>query len=161
VRFVSTLLGESEMKYPRQLLGLTASSGFLLLGVLALWGTRDMSPLGSVFPRAIGSAMILFAATDIVWNWFKPQREKLGEGSMPRRLMLVAIMLSWALLLQSVGFLVTSLGACLLLLLVANHDEWTPARAIGYVVGTIAVVGGLYSVFAFGLEVPLPKGILF
>lgn len=141
---------------------LMASAGFILLGAYALWETREMSALGSVFPRAIGSAMIVFAAADMVWSWLRP---RLGErplrGSMPRRLLLVSIMLLWALLLEHVGFLVTSVLASLLLLLVAHHGRWTPARASGYALGTLAVVGGLYCVFALGLGVPLPAGILF
>ena len=140
---------------------LTASLGFVSLGVLALWGTGDISPLGSVFPRAIGSAMILFAVMDIVWSWIERPREKRPEGSNLRRVELAAIMFLWALLLQAVGFWVTSLAASLLLMLVANHEPWTGRRALGYVVSTLAVVTGLYSVFAFGLEVPLPGGILF
>lgn len=136
--------------------------GFIFLGILALSGTRDMSPLGSVFPRTIASAMILFSAMDIVWRWLKsrPAEPQLA-GSAIRRLLLVAIMLLWALLLQTVGFFITSVGASLLLLLVANYDRWTLARAVSYVVGTLTVVGGVYSVFAFGLKVPLPSGILF
>lgn len=141
--------------------GLGASAGFVLLGALALWGARDMSPLGSVFPRAIGSAMILFAMMDLVGRWLAPHREEPPEGSNRRRVMLAAIMLGWALSLSTVGFFVTSLAASLLLLLVANHEPWTGRRAVGYVVSTIAVVAGLYAVFAFGLEVPLPEGILF
>ncbi len=139
----------------------TASLGFVALGVLALWGTGDLSPLGSVFPRAIGSAMILFAVMDIVWRWFERPREQRPDGSNLRRVALAAIMLLWALLLQAVGFWVTSLAASLLLMLVANHEPWTARRALGYVVSTLAVVTGLYAVFAFGLEVPLPGGILF
>ena len=139
-----------------------SAAGFILLGICALWETRDMSPLGSVFPRTIGSAMIAFSAIYIVWRWFRPHLgEQSPSGSIPRRLALGAIMLLWALLLHHVGFFVTSVAASLLLLLVANYDRWTPARAVGYVVSTLAVVGGLYSVFAFGLKVPLPTGILF
>lgn len=139
-----------------------ASAGFILLGILTLSGTGDMSPLGSVFPRTIASAMIAFSAMQIVWAWLRPPtKEPVRAGSTRRRLLLVAIMLVWALALQTIGFFVTSVAASLLLLVVANYDRWTVARALGYVVGTLAVVGGLYALFAFGLEVPLPRGILF
>ena len=142
--------------------GLIASAGFILLGIFALWGTRDMSALGSVFPRTIGSAMIAFSVVGIVRRWLKPRfEERPPTGSAVRRLLLVAIMLAWALLLGHVGVFVTSVAAALLLLIVANHDRWTSARAVGYVLSTLAVVSGLYSVFAFGLKVPLPAGILF
>lgn len=133
-----------------------ASLVFVVLGALALLGTRGMSPLGSVFPRAIASAMILFALADIVWRWLGGREEEPAEGSSLRRAMLAVIMLGWALLLERVGFVATSLAACLLLLLVANHEPWTGRRATGYVLSTLAVVTGLYALFAYGLEVPLP-----
>lgn len=56
----------------RDIASFVSALGFIVLGGLALYYTRGMSPLGSVFPRAIGSAMIVFSAVYIVWRWFKP-----------------------------------------------------------------------------------------
>jgi len=146
----------------RDIASLLSAAGFIVIGAFALWGTRDMSALGSVFPRTISSAMIIFAAIYIVWRWLKPHFTEPAEtGSITRRALLVIIMLAWALLLHHVGFLSTSVVAALLLLLVANYHEWTLKRAMVYIASVVAVVGGLYSVFAFGLQVPLPEGILF
>ena len=104
----------------RDVTNLISAAGVILLGIYALWGTRAMSPLGSVFPRTIGSAMIAFSAIYIVWGWLKPHPGvQPTSGSTLRRLLLVVIMLLWALLLHHIGFLVTSVAASLLLLRVA------------------------------------------
>ena len=146
----------------RDVASLLSAGGFIVVGVLALYYTRDMTPLGSVFPRTIASAMIIFSVIYIVWRFFKSHVgvEPPAPGSIPRRLLLVAVMVVWALLLNRIGFLVTSVVAALALLLVANWDRWTPRRAIVYALSTLALVVGLYAVFAFGLKVPLPTGAL-
>lgn len=147
----------------RDIASFVSALGFIVLGALALYYTQDMSPLGSVFPRTIGSAMIVFSAIYIGWRWFKPHAgaEAIGGGSHLRRALLAVIMLAWALLLARLGFLATSLLAALLLLAVANYDRWTPMRAAGYVTSALAIVFGLYAVFRYGLLVPLPTGALF
>lgn len=147
----------------RDIASFISALGFIALGALALYHTKDMSPLGSVFPRAIGSAMIVFSAIYIVWRWFKPHlgAEVIGGGSHVRRALLAIIMLAWALLLNRLGFLATSLAAALLLLVVANYDRWTPIRAAAYLASTFAIVYGLYAVFRYGLQVPFPTGALF
>ena len=146
----------------RDVASLLSAGGFIVVGVLALYYTRDMTPLGSVFPRTIASAMIIFSVIYIVWRFFKSHVgvEPPAPGSIPRRLLLVVVMVAWALLLNRIGFLVTSVVAALALLLVANWDRWTPRRAIVYALSTLALVVGLYAVFAFGLKVPLPTGAL-
>ena len=146
----------------RDIASLLSAGGFIVIGVLALYHTRDMTPLGSVFPRTIASAMIIFSVIYIVWRFFKPHvgAEPPAPGSVPRRLLLAVTMIAWALLLNRVGFLVTSVVAALALLLVANFDRWVPRRAIVYALSTLAVVVGLYAVFALGLKVPLPTGAL-
>lgn len=70
-------------------------------------------------------------------------------------------MLAWALLLNRLGFLETSLLAAVLLLVVANYDRWTPVRTAAYLAATLGIVFGLYAVFRYGLLVPLPTGALF
>lgn len=147
----------------RDIASFVSALGFIVLGGLALYYTRDMSPLGSVFPRAIGSAMIVFSAVYIVWRWFKPHlgAEVIGGGSHLRRTLLAVVMLAWALLLNRLGFLETSLLAAVLLLVVANYDRWTPVRTAAYLAATLGIVFGLYAVFRYGLLVPLPTGALF
>ena len=146
----------------RDIASLLSAVGFIVLGAAALYQTRDMSPLGSVFPRTIASAMILLALSYIVWSWLKPHfaAGAFSGGSHLRRAVLAAIMLGWALLFARVGFLATSVAATLLLLAVANYDRWTPLRTFTYVASALGIVLGLYAVFRYGLLVPLPTGAL-
>jgi len=46
------------------------------------------------------------------------------------------------------------------LLVIANYDRWTPRMAVTSAAVGAAVIGGLYTIFRFGLQVPLPEGIL-
>ena len=147
----------------RDTASLLSAVGFIVLGAAALYHTRDMSPLGSVFPRTIASAMILFALSYVVWRWLKSHAAPgaFAGGSHLRRAALAAVMLAWALLLTRVGFLATSVAATLLLLAIANYDRWTPLRGLAYVASALGIVLGLYAVFRYGLLVPLPTGALF
>jgi len=63
-------------------------------------------------------------------------------------------------LLEKVGFLATSIACFTAILVIANYDRWTPRSAATYAVAGAAVVGGLYAIFRFVLQVPLPEGLL-
>ena len=58
--------------------------------------------------------------------------------------------------LVPLGFLAASAIAFVLLMLVANHDRWSPSRAAGYLAAGAVVLGGLYTLFKLVLLVPLP-----
>ncbi len=61
----------------RDIPGIAGSAVFIVVGVLAFWGARDFSPLGSVFPRTMAVAMVVFAAAYIAMALLRP--------SAPRR----------------------------------------------------------------------------
>lgn len=145
----------------RDLHGMMATVAFIAGGVAALYYSRDFTALGSVFPRTIGSAMVLFAIAYIVWAWLKPGPVAvLEKGSMPRRVLLAATMLAWSLLLNVLGFLSSSALAFAALLLISNYDRWTLRMAMVYLLVGAVVLGGIYATFRFGLKVPLPTGLL-
>ena len=41
--------------------GIGFAIGFVVIGVGSLYYTREMSPLGSIFPRTVAGALIVFA----------------------------------------------------------------------------------------------------
>ena len=140
---------------------IAASAAFAVGGALALWYSRDFSPLGSVFPRTMAVVMILLSAVYVVVALARPKAPKAVEaGSPARRIALAVTLLAWALLLERVGFLVTSACAFAVILVIANYDRWTPLRAIAYVAASALLLGGLYAVFRFVLQVPFPQGML-
>lgn len=141
--------------------GMTGAAVFMLLGAAVLYHSKDFSKLGSVFPQAIAWAMLLFAIATIVRAWVKPSPGIAPEkGSMPRRVLLVIAMLAWALSLNVLGFLSSSALAFVLLLLIAKYDRWTPRMAINYLLLGAVLLGGIYIIFRYGLQVPLPGGAL-
>lgn len=145
----------------RDIPGIIGSLIFIAVGLLALYYSREFTPLGSVFPRTIASAMVLLSVVYIAVAWLRPKATALHQpGSVWRRVALVAVMVAWALLLDRLGFLTTSVICFAALLVISNYDRWTPGMAVAYVAAGAAVLGGLYSIFRFVLKVPLPPGIL-
>jgi putative tricarboxylic transport membrane protein len=81
-------------------------------------------------------------------------------GSVRRRAALIVVLVSWAFLLEPIGFLTTSIAAYCALLVIANYDRWTPRMAVTYGAVGALVLGSLYSIFFLALDVPLPQGML-
>lgn len=138
---------------------------FVIFGAWVLSETGPMTAMGSVFPRAIAIAMIVFSVALIIQQLRRPARAGSDplvtpSGSSPRRIALAAVMAVWALAMPVVGFFVTSLLAFLVLLAVANYDGWTVRRAVGYGAVGLAVVTGFYVLFVKILLVPVPGGWL-
>ncbi|MEP7282688.1 MAG: tripartite tricarboxylate transporter permease [Rubrivivax sp.] len=127
------------------------------IGAAALTFSSEFSDLGSVFPRAIGTLLIVLGALYLlrVWRGLTARGEAL-EGSTPRRIAVAAVMLGWAFALPWLGFLGSGAVAFALLLLVAHHGRWTPRRALLYALVGSVLLGALYALFKLALKVPLP-----
>ncbi len=150
-------------KHNHDIEGIGFAIGFLLLGAGALYGTREMSPLGSVFPRTIAGSMIVFAFGYII-EALLHQVEKSARSnseSTLRRILLVVFMLIWALLLTVLGFVVSSVVGFALLSAAASYERWTLKRTVLYLFINAVVVLGFFALFKYALLVPLPKGLLF
>src|SRR3546814_4692035 len=84
--------------------GTIIAAAFILLGAVFWWDTKDMSdPDSYVFPRSIIVLMIAFSLLLILRNLaFGGGRPRSAdEGSWPRRIGLVAVMLLGALAMRS------------------------------------------------------------
>lgn len=132
----------------------------IAVGVAGLIFSDDFTPLGAVFPRTVAGLMIAFSILYIVLVLRRPVPQARGApGSTPRRVGAMVVMLVWAFALQPVGFLFSSVCASVALLLLAQHERWTARTATVYALATGAVIAGLYSLFRFALQVPLPVGL--
>ena len=141
---------------------IAASAAFAVIGVLALWYSRDFSALGSVFPRTIGTTMIVLSIAHIVVLLVRRPAPRPQEAGSPwRRIALMAVFVAWSMLLERAGFLATSVVAYAAILVISNYDRWTARMAIAYGLAGAVVLGGLYAIFRFLLQVPLPAGMLF
>lgn len=130
-------------------------------GVAAIVYSSEFSSLGSVFPRAISGLLI---GLGIVYLGFaltgRTTAGDASEGSMARRVGVALVMLAWAFALGRIGFLASSAVAMALLLAIANHERWTGRSVLAYGAVSAIVLGALYLVFGFALQVPLPQGLL-
>ncbi len=144
----------------RDVRGIVGCALAIVGGALAFYHAKEFTPLGSVFPRTIAAAMMIFAAVYIAVALIRPgEQPAQPRGSPWRRAALVAVMAAWSIFLEEVGFLTTSVAAYAAILVIANYDRWTPRRAVVYVAASAIVLGGLYAIFRFVLQVPLPEGI--
>jgi len=148
-------------KAQRDIRGIVASLVFAVIGILAIYYSRDFSALGAVFPRTIAAAMIVLCVVYVAVALLRPITiERPQPGSAGRRVALAITMLAWALLLEPVGFLLTSIVCFAAALVIANYDRWTPRLAVAYAAVGILVLGSLYGIFSYLLLVPFPKGLL-
>ena len=137
--------------------GAIGSAGLVALGIAALVFSADFSDLGAVFPRAIGGLMVALGGLYLVlFALGRTRRAAPADGSNLRRAGVAVVLLGWAFALVPLGFLGSSAIAFVLLLVLANHDRWTP-RSVLLMGGAGAVLLlGLYALFKLVLQVPLP-----
>ncbi len=140
--------------------GIVGCSIAIAVGALAFYHAKEFTPLGSVFPRTVAVAMMIFSVVYIAVAVLRPgEQPAQPAGSTPRRVALVVVLALWSVLLEKVGFLTTSAVAFAAILVIANYDRWTPRRAAVYAASSAIVLGSLYAIFRFVLQVPLPEGI--
>lgn len=145
----------------RDVRGIIASIGVIVVGVVVISATGEFSMLGAVFPRATATLMIVMAVVYIIFALRpRPVTKKADVGSQWRGVAMFGVMLAWALLLKPVGFLTTSLVCYCAALLISNYDRWTPRMALIYCGSGAGVVVGLYLLFSRVLDVSLPSGML-
>lgn len=137
--------------------GAIGSVLLIVAGAAALFYSAEFSDLGAVFPRAIGGLLVGLGCLYIVLVALGRTRASGAlAGSHARRLGVAAVMLGWAFALPSLGFLGSSAIAFALLLVLAQHDRWTPRTATLYGAAGAVVLVGLYVLFKMVLQVPLP-----
>lgn len=134
----------------------------IIIGLAAIYWANDFSMLGAVFPRVAAGLMVALSCLYLVIAWMRPPARRTHEpGSSARRLAVMVVMLAWAFLLEPLGFLVSGILAFAALLVVAHFDRWTARIVILYGLAGLIVLGSLFSIFKFALQVPLPTGWLF
>lgn len=153
---------EPAARHPYDVGGIVFGLLFIALGVWVITETSGMSQLGSVFPRSIAGAMIVFSTIMVITRLIRPRgHEHPAPGSRRRWIGFIAVMTAWVLLLGVVGFFVTSLIAFMALMLVAQHDPWTPRLAVVLAISGVVIVAAFQALFTEVLNVPLPTGLLF
>lgn len=133
----------------------------LVIGTLALLGTRGMSNLGSVFPTTAATVLIM-AAILLAGRALLLRRSRAPEAAVPPRRewwragATMALMLGWALLLKPLGFLVTgALGLFGLGLIVWREPMGMRDAALHVLAGAVLLFG-FYLLMAEVLRIAVP-----
>ncbi|MFN4062112.1 MAG: tripartite tricarboxylate transporter permease [Paracoccus hibiscisoli] len=146
------------------LAGLAGSVVFLGLAVVMLMQARGLSPMAAAFPYAIGGALAGLSALQILRSLRGHggiNAEGAGADGTVRGLVLAATMLGWALVFPHLGLFVTSLAACIILMLTGQFGRLTARRLAVYLACLLAMVVGFYLTLDRVLNVPLPQALLF
>lgn len=149
------------LRSPRDLPGMLIA---LALAAVAIWAfvqTFEMTALGSVFPRTISIALVLFSAVLIVINILRRPgaREVRDNGSAVRRIAVVVVMALWVAAIPLLGFATAALVAFLLLIVVAAYERMSPRTIAIHVVSAAVIVTCFYLLMADVLLIRLPTGL--
>lgn len=151
-----------QPKQPADIGAAVVAAILALVALAALWGARAFSSMGSWFPNTIG---IILLGASLLAGWRslrglgRKDRSMARDGAL-RSGLLIVVLLAWILLLETIGFVVTSIAAFLVLALVANRDPLSPMRIAGYLVASVVIVLAFHFLFVDILKVQLPRGTL-
>lgn len=127
----------------------------LALGIWILYETSHYSMLAAVFPRVVAGVMILASAA---WGVLalKPVKAEARSGAgLWRPLAMIAVGAVWAALIPAIGFLAAGLVGFLGAMVVAKFYPWSMTTWLRNVAIGVLIVGGIYTLFAVALKVPI------
>lgn len=148
--------------------GAVASAFFACVGIYVFAASFAMSPMAAMFPRTIGAVLAGLALIQIAAAVTGRSARSVEAGAslaeqtegLGRRLILLGCMIGWALLFPVVGMLVTSLAACVILMLTAQFGRLSPQRLAVYLATILAMVVLFYLLMTRVLNIPMPRGLL-
>lgn len=126
--------------------------GFLLLGGLILWETRNLSSLESAFPKLVCTIMLAAAAVLLVLTLIKKQVVINTSGMHLGHVLIVAAALGlYIFLLPILGYILCSIALGSFLIFMLGYRN-IPVTLIGCTIFTAVV----FIIFKVLLNVPLP-----
>ena len=131
----------------------------ILLSVVLFYEANQLSPFASVFPYAITSVLLLLSALLIFRSFkieIKVEKEKVDTVKI---FFLIIVFFAWIYFLERTGFVLTSLIAFNLLILVNSGLNAGIKKIFLYMIFGSIFVLLLYFGFKNLLLVPLPEGL--
>ena len=133
----------------------------ILLSLLLFYEASTLSPFGSVFPYAITTALLILSII-LIFRSFKLEIKVINENISSIKISLLIItFFAWIYFLERTGFILTSLIAFNLLILINSGTKIPLKTAILYVLTGSLFILLLYFGFKNLLLVPLPEGLWF
>ena len=134
---------------------------FIILSFILFYEANQLSPFASVFPYAITSVLLLLSVLLIIRSLkinFVVDKEKVD---ILKIVLLSIVFFAWIYFLERSGFILTSLIAFNLLILINTGLNFSIKKIILYMIlGSIFILV-LYLGFKNLLLVPLPEGLWF
>lgn len=134
---------------------------FIILSFILFYEANQLSPFASVFPYAITSVLLLLSVLLIIRSLkvnFVVDKEKVD---ILKIVLLSIVFFAWIYFLERSGFILTSLIAFNLLILINTGLNFSIKKIILYMVSGSIFILVLYLGFKNLLLVPLPEGLWF
>jgi len=134
---------------------------FIILSIVLFNEANQLSPFASVFPYAITSVLLLLSILLIIRSIkinFKVEKEKVDTLKI---ILLCIVFFAWIYFLERTGFILTSLVAFNLLILINTGLSISIKKIILYMIFGSIFILVLYLGFKTLLLVPLPEGLWF
>lgn len=135
---------------------------FMILSSLFFYSQiGNFTNFGLIFPRAIIVILLILGVGLLIKAKFNPHYAEIFAMEESSKMLLVAVVgLAWVLLLNRIGFAVTSFFALSLAIFVLEEEKNIKVLIKDFLIGGFEVVF-FYMIFSRLLLVPLPQGILF
>ena len=141
------------------------ATGFLILGIFMILGTKELSPLGAVFPTTIAIIMMVLSALliGLIVTRKSSQAKQATEDKSANlhRLGVTLVMIAWVILLPILGFFVSSLSAFFAIMYIADYDRPSAKTWVIWGMIGISIVGLLWWSMAHLLMLRMPQGMFF
>ena len=134
---------------------------FIILSIVLFHEANQLSPFASVFPYAITSVLVLLSLLLIIRSIkvnFKVEKEAVDTLKI---VLLCIVFFAWIYFLERSGFILTSLIAFNLLILINTGLSLGIKKIIIYMITGSIFILVLYFGFKNLLLVPLPEGLWF
>ena len=134
---------------------------FIILSFMLFQEANQLSPFASVFPYAITSVLLLLSVLLIIRSIkinFVVDKENLD---ILKIVLLSIVFFAWIYFLERSGFILTSLIAFNLLILINTGLNMSIKKIIIYMISGSIFILVLYLGFKTLLLVPLPEGLWF
>ena len=134
---------------------------FIILSIVLFHEANQLSPFASVFPYAITSVLVLLSILLIIRSIkvnFKVEKDAVDTLKI---VLLCVVFFVWIYFLERTGFILTSLIAFNLLILINTGLTLSVKKIIIYMISGSIFILILYVGFKTLLLVPLPEGLWF
>jgi hypothetical protein len=145
----------------KDLTSFISSICFIILSIILFHEANQLSPFASVFPYAITSVLVLLSLLLIIRSIkvnFKVEKEAVDTLKI---VLLCIVFFAWIYFLERTGFILTSLIAFNLLILINTGLNMGIKKIIIYMISGSIFILVLYLGFKTLLLVPLPEGLWF